>query len=193
MYKRQMYAYMYYIYSYLSEPTVGVIKDDLIDTSSAEYQAWREDDISLREYLYYGIASGWVDTTKLDMELKYSSADDTFQYLVTDVLNQLREDRNFTKRIYRYLINDDVITGVELCLALYDQGVIAYNEADIARLKSTQDAYTFMLEKLASLEITPAQLALDPCNAGVVVTDSNTGEVLALVSYPGYDLSLIHI
>ncbi|HIX14263.1 MAG TPA: penicillin-binding protein [Candidatus Hungatella pullicola] len=182
-----MYAYMYYIYSYLSEPTVGVIKDDLIDTSSAEYQAWREDDISLREYLYYGIASGWVDTTKLDMDLKYSSADDTFQYLVTDVLNQLREDRNFTKRIYRYLINDDVITGVELCLALYDQGVIAYNEADIARLKSTQDAYTFMLEKLASLEITPAQLALDPCNAGVVVTDSNTGEVLALVSYPGYD------
>ena len=35
--------------------------------------------------------------------------------------------------------------------------------------------------------MTPAQLALDPCNASCVISDVNTGEVLALVSYPGYD------
>ena len=38
-----------------------------------------------------------------------------------------------------------------------------------------------------NLDITPAQLALDPCNASVVIVDPNNGDVLAMVSYPGYD------
>ena len=48
-------------------------------------------------------------------------------------------------------------------------------------------AYQFMMNRINNLEITPAQLALDPCNASVVITDVNTGDVLAMVSYPGYD------
>ena len=182
-----MKAYMFYIYSYLSGPTVGIIKEDSIDTSSEEYQAWKSDEISLRDYLYFGIANGWVDTTKLETGSKYSSADDTFEKLVDYVLDHLEDDRNFTKKIYRYLINDDIITGQELCLALYDQGVLMDDGQDAAELRATGDAYTFLLKKLSKLEITPAQLALAPCNAGVVVTNDKTGEVLALVSYPGYD------
>ena len=49
------------------------------------------------------------------------------------------------------------------------------------------DAYTFMYRKIASLEITPAQLALAPCSASAVITDTTSGDVLACVSYPGYD------
>lgn len=180
-------AYMFYIYSYLSGPTVGIIKEGAMDTTSDEFKAWKSDEISLRDYLYYGIANGWVDTTKLETDTKYSSADDTFEALVNYVLGKLEEDRNFTKKIYRYLINNDTITGQELCLALYDQGVLKENEQDIAELRATKDAYNFLLKKLSALEITPAQLALSPCNAGVVVTNDKTGEVLALVSYPGYD------
>ena len=182
-----MKAYMFYIYTYLSGPTVGIIKEDAIDTSSGEYQAWKADEISLRDYLYYGIANGWVDTTKLETGSKYSSADDTFKALIGYVLDNLKDDRNFTKKIYRYLINDDVITGQELCLALYDQGVLQDNGQDVAELRATGDAYAFLIKKLSTMEITPAQLALSPCNAGVVVTNDKTGEVLALVSYPGYD------
>jgi penicillin-binding protein 2 len=182
-----MKAYMFYIYSYLSGPTVGIIKEEAIDASSDEFEAWKSDEISLRDYLYYGIANGWIDTTKLETDVKYSSADDTFEALVTYVSGKLEQDRSFTKKIYRYLINNDTITGQELCLALYDQGVIKENEQDIAELRATGDAYAFLLKKLSALEITPAQLALSPCNAGVVVTNDKTGEVLALVSYPGYD------
>lgn len=182
-----MSAYMFYIFTYLSDPTVGIIKEKEIDPASAEYQAWKADEISLRDYLYYGIANGWVDTTKLETNSKYSNADTTFELLVNYCLEKLREDRNFTKKIYRYLINDDIITGQELCLALYDQGVLEYNEQDAAELWATGDAYGFLIKKLSTLEITPAQLALNPCNAGVVVTNDKTGEVLALVSYPGYD------
>ena len=38
-----------------------------------------------------------------------------------------------------------------------------------------------MMNRITNLEITPAQLALDPCNASVVITDVNTGDVLAMV------------
>jgi penicillin-binding protein 2 len=188
-----MKAYMFYIYTYLSGPTVGIIKEDSIDTASEEYKAWKADEISLRDYLYDGIASGWVDTTKLNTNINYSSADDTFKALITYALDDLSNDRDFTKKIYRYLINDDVITGKELCLALYDQGVLEedISSQDRQRLMATGDAYSFLIKKLSTLEITPAQLALSPCNAGVVVTNDKTGEVLALVSYPGYDNNLI--
>ena len=48
-------------------------------------------------------------------------------------------------------------------------------------------AYNFMYEKIRNIEITPAQLALDPCSGSVVITDPETGQVRAMVSYPSYD------
>ena len=47
------------------------------------------------------------------------------------------------------------------------------------------DPFTWLTQKIANLEITPGQLALEPCTGSAVVSDPNTGEVLACVSYPG--------
>ncbi|MDD3252291.1 MAG: penicillin-binding transpeptidase domain-containing protein [Lachnospiraceae bacterium] len=186
---KDMMAYMVYIYNYLSEPSIGIVKRDSIDVNSETYLAWKNDEISLRDYIYAGISDNWIDTTKLDVQTKYSSADDIYTVLVDYVLGELEHDGKFTKRIYRYLINDDVVTGRQLCLALYAQGVLPYDEQQIQLLTANGDnyAFTFMKEKIANIEITPAQLALDPCTGGVVITDVNTGEVRALVTYPSYD------
>ena len=51
--------------------------------------------------------------------------------------------------------------------------------------RSRAYAFQFIANKISDVEITPAQLALDPCMAGCVVTDVKTGEVLALVSLSG--------
>ena len=74
----EMQAYMQYIYSYLSSSNKAIVQRDAIDTSSDMYQAWKNGTISLREYLYYGIANNWIDTTKLDILSRYSNADDVF-------------------------------------------------------------------------------------------------------------------
>lgn len=186
---KDMMAYMVYIYTYLSEPAVGIVKRENIDTNSEAYLAWKNDEISLRDYLYAGISDNWIDTTPLGIESKYSSADDIYTVLVDYVLEQLQSDTKFTKRIYRYLVNDEVITGRQLCLALYAQGVLPYDEQQVQLLTTNGNnyAYTFIKEKISSIELTPAQLALDPCTGGVVITDVNTGEVRALVTYPSYD------
>ena len=54
-------------------------------------------------------------------------------------------------------------------------------------LNGTTDAYGWLYDKIKTLQITPGQLALEPCSGGIVVTDPNSGDVLACVSYPGYD------
>ncbi|MEY8337301.1 penicillin-binding transpeptidase domain-containing protein [Lachnospiraceae bacterium 62-35] len=185
-----MYAYMLYIKSYLQSPTVGILTpDSSIDKTNADYLAWRDESGSLRDFIYAGIANTWIDTTKLQIGSKYSNADDIYSVLVEYVLDNLNHDAEFHKKIYRYLINDEVITGRELCLALFDQGVLTYDETQVHTLRDNGDnyAYLFLKAKIASLELTPAQLALDPCTAGCVVTDVNTGEVRAIVTYPSYD------
>lgn len=188
-----MQAYMQYIYTYLSSSTVGIIMRSEIDSNSPEAVAWRNGSISLRDFLYAGIANSWIDTTKLNITSKYSNADDSFQAIVDYIMENLVNDTQFAKKIYRYLVNQEVVTGRELCLALYAQGVLPYDEQQVALLNANGDnyAYTFMIEKISNLEITPAQLALDPCTAGCTVTDVNTGEVLALVTYPSYDNNML--
>lgn len=184
-----MMAYMLYIYNYLADSTVGIIRRENIDQNSEYYLAWKEDAISLKDYLYSGIADNWIDTTKLKIENKYSSADDIYKAIVDYVLENLRDDNKFTKKIYRYLINDGKVTGRQLCLALYAQEVLPYDEKQIHMLSVNGEnyAFAFMIEKISKIEITPAQLALDPCTGGAVITDVNTGEVRALVTYPSYD------
>ncbi len=185
----EMRSYMQYIYACLSADEAGVVLRDAIDTGSGEYAAWREGQMSLHDYLYYGIANNWIDTTKLNIESRYSNADDVFTALVDFCFSLLREDTEFTKRIYRYLINNNTVTGRELCLALYAQNVLAYDEAEVQTLEAGDEntAYDFLMGKIRNIEITPAQLALDPCTASCVVTDVRNGEVLALVTYPSYD------
>ncbi len=49
---------------------------------SDTYNAWKNDSISLRDYLYDGIAESWIDTTKLKIESRYSDADSIYQTIV---------------------------------------------------------------------------------------------------------------
>lgn len=184
-----MRSYMNYIYTYLASDTVGIIRRELIDSENEQTIAWNEGNISLRDYLYAGISESWVDTTKLETEHKYSSADNSFQTLKEYIISSIRDDAAFTKRIYRYLVNQDVVTGRELCLALYYQGVLPYDEEQVQMLTEggADYAFDFLIDKLTKLEITPAQLALDPCTAGCTVVDIKTGKVLAVVTYPSYD------
>lgn len=182
-------AFMYYIYTFLSSDDEKVILKDQIDTTAEYYTRWRADSISLREFLYDGIRDGWIDTTKLGEQPHYSGADQIYETLVNAVLTSLESDSDFEKLICRYMIRENIVGGRELCMALFDQGILQDegNEREMLEKNGEDYAYEFFVEQVSEIKITPAQLALDPCTAGCVVTDVNTGKVKALVSYPGYD------
>lgn len=192
----ELQAYMVYIYEFLSRESTGIVRATQIDQQSESYLAWKNDEISLRSYLYAGISAGWIDTTGLsDMDGAYANADDLYQQISAFVMEHLQEDAGFDKLIYKHMIiQRSGITGRLLCMALYEQGVLPEN-ADLYQQLSAGDentAYNFLINRILDIDITPAQLALDPCMGSVVVTDVNTGAVKALVTYPGYDNNRIN-
>ncbi len=185
-------TYLSYIYSKLLD-TEGIIDKKSIDTEDATYLAWEKETISLQQFLYYAISKNWINTSKLyeDEETKYSDSDEIYQKLIEHIYNGLSNDSGFSKKIYYYLINDGTISGNEICMALYDQKILEYDEASYLSLKSGGSAFEFMREQIRLINITPAQIALDPCSGSMVVTDVSTGDVLALITYPSYDNNML--
>lgn len=185
---KDLEEYLDYIYSEILMKK-GIILKNAIDKSDTTYNAYNDSKISLSEFLQYAISNNWIDLAALNVKDNYYSTDELYEMLVDLICTELDTDRRFNKLIYRSLIFNYKLTGKEICLLLFDQGVLKYNEEEIQKLKngSASYSYAFMLNKIRSLEITPAQLALEPCSGSTIVTDPNTGTVKALVSYPGYD------
>lgn len=182
-------TYLTYIYDKLSSEQI--IDKPAINTDDETYKKWKKESISLREFLLYAISQNWISSSKLyeDSEQKYSSTDEIYAALVNHIFELLPNDTDFSKKIYYYLIENGTISGNEVCMLLFDQGVLEYDENAYNQLASGNSgyAYNFILQQIKDMKITPAQVALDPCSASVVITDVNSGQVLALVTYPSYD------
>lgn len=188
----EMEEYLDYVYSTLISSDVGLLVSSAIDRTDSMYLDYTNDKISLSRFLQYAISQNWVDLSKLGGDGAYYDNDEWYSMLVEYVLDYFQDDKEFEKKIYRTLIFTKKLTGTEICLLLFEQGVLEYNEEDVRNLKNGRvSAYSFMMEKLTNLEITPAQLALEPCSGSVVITDVKTGEVLAMVTYPSYDNNML--
>lgn len=179
--------YESYIVSMLYEN--DIIMKSAIDQKDATYIAWTKDEvISLNEYLNYTIAQNWVNVSRLDIDSRYSDSVEIYQKIMDYIFEKLDVDDDFDKRLYRYMINNDELTGKQICQLLLEQNLVEVPEDELQKFEAgTETAYAFMRKRIENLDITPAQLALDPHSASIVVTDVKTGNVLALVSYPSYD------
>ena len=191
----EYYSYMVYIYEYLSG-SAGIIDSAAIDRQSESYLAWRNDTISLRSYIYSGISEGFIDTTGFEDESgeRYQDADDLYAQIVERIMQDMGSDDGFEKLIYRNMIAQNEISGSLLCMALYEQEILEMDEGLYTQLSYGDEnyAFSFFIDRIYDIDITPAQLALDPCMGSVVVTDVRTGDVKALVTYPGYDNNRIN-
>lgn len=188
----EMKAYQDYISITVLQQNSGILVSDKIDTSDEVYIRWTKDEtISLNEFLNYAISKDWVDTSLLSEYIsseKYSDASEVYQAILKYLEEYLVSDINFDKLLYKYLIKSGGVTGAQICAITYEQGVLPMDEGLYNGLRAgSVDSFEWLKSKISSLEITPGQLALEPCTGSAVVSDPNTGEVLACVSYPGYD------
>ena len=181
--------YQSFIISMLGSSNYGVIRTEEIDTTDTTYLAWRvQETISLREYLHYCIAMQWIDIDKLTLTSQYADSEEIYAALVEYTISHLQNNTTFSQKLYKYMLLYDNITPRQVCLVLWEQDAVQVPVQKIELLKNGQiSPYGFIVYMLTNLYLTPAQLGLEPCTGSVVVTDPNNGEVLALVSYPGYD------
>ena len=175
-----------YVISMLKED--GLLLTSEIDENDETYKKWKDQKLSPKEYLNYCITKHWIDISKLSVDEKYADSSEIYDALCDYIFAELKDDTEFSKIIYQYMIERGDISPRNLCILLFEQGVLDYDDATIAKLKNgTLAPYDFIMDKINNIEITPAQLALEPCTGSTVITDTETGKILALVSYPGYD------
>ena len=184
----EMQVYQSYIVNTML-PEAGILNEDAIDESDLTYIAWSEDEtISLQEFLTYAISMNWIDINGVAEDTAYMDSTEIYSTLSDYIQTYLTDDMDFCKRVFRYMLREGSLTGTQVCLLLYDQGVLEMNESDYNSLYTGAiSAYDFIRNKIYYLEITPGQLALTPCSGAIVITDPDTGDVKACVSYPGYD------
>lgn len=184
-------AYYTYIFNMLSDAAYGnnIIPKSNFNSEDETYSEWMRDNLSLRDMLLYCVSANYVELSKLNLDQNYADSETVYNALVDYIVEKLTaNDKNFTKLIYEYLINTGRITGKEICLLLFDQNVLNFDANTYNRLeRGTYSAYDFMIAQIKAINITPAQIALTPCSASVTLVDVNTGDVLAMVSYPSYD------
>ena len=166
-----------------------VLDKDKIDTNDEMWTKWSNDgSVSLNEFLSYAISKNWIDITKVNSDTTYLDTSEITGALADYVTDYLSKSDAFSRQVYKYMIQNYQISGKDICLLLFDQGILKMNEEDYSALENgAVSAYDFIMAKIYSLEITPAMLALEPCTGSAVITDPDNGDVLACVTYPGYD------
>ncbi|MBP9574259.1 MAG: peptidoglycan glycosyltransferase, partial [Agathobacter sp.] len=151
-----------YIISMLKDDQV-LLKNE-IDTSDSVYQKWKNQKISPKEYLSYCITQHWIDISQLNVDEKYADSTEVYDALCKYILKNIKTDTEFSKIIYQYMITRGEISPRQLCLILFDQGVLDYDDATVNKLKNgSLSPRDFLMKKIYNIEITPAQLALEPC------------------------------
>lgn len=112
------------------------------------------------------------------------------EYIKTYLTKECLTQYDFVNYIYLYLIDQEAFNYIDLTMMIIEQNLVSATEDEVTDiLRRRLSPLEFMKVKIANIEITPHELALDPSSGSVVISDIDTGEILALVSYPTYDNS----
>lgn len=182
----------YLDYFYDSMHKNGFFPSEKVDVNDPVYQDYYNNRISFYEYIVHAIDSEWIDLEALDIAGQYLTTEEIYNVLMDKTFDTLDDNSVYDHMVYRSLIFEYKFTGKQICLLLFDQNVLEYNNAEYRSVYySSVSAYNFLKGKIDNLIITPAQLALEPCSGAVVQTDCNSGTFLAVVSYPSFDNNML--
>ena len=178
--------YVWRAFEILTE--AGVIDPTILNTEDETVEKWSNgDDISFREFIEYAISSGKVNFDFFSSD-QYTESGALYNAIVSHVVELAKTDRKFTINIYKHLCADGSISGVEMCSLLYDHGYLSKDDDLYGPLVTGNLTGRGFIEKaLESKILTPGDLGIHPSSGGGIITDPYTGELLAMVSYPGYD------
>ena len=167
----------------------GILNSDAISSTDELSAAWTNGEMSLTDYLYNAIAKDWVNIYNLDVEDEYPTMDDVLDAMLSYAMEELQNNDAFDKLVIKYLVQGGQITGRETCLLLMEQNCIPYTMDDYDAVANGLSPYDYIINQINELNITPAMLALDPCSGAVVLENSQTGSIIAMVTYPSYDIN----
>lgn len=166
-----------------------ILNADKIDSDNPIQKQWSEGTISFSEYLRGAISNDWINIYNLDVSTEYPTTDEVIAAISKQAINLITNDQTFCKNIYDSLITSKKISAKNICLILMEQNAITYTDSEYAAINNGSSVFNFVVNKLQTLELKPSDLALDPCSGSCVVEDPKTGRLVAMVTYPSYDIN----
>ena len=167
----------------------SILNKDVISSTDALSVAWTNGELSLREYLYNAIANDWVNIYNLDVDDEYPTMDEVLDAMLSYAMEELEYNDAYDKLLMKYLVQGGQVSGKQVCLLLMEQACVPYTDSEYAAISQGASPYDYLIGQIKSLNITPAMLALDPCSGAVVLEDDGSGEIIAMVTYPSYDIN----
>ena len=95
-----------------------------IDTTDKTYQKWKNEKISLSEFLRYAVNKEWIDISSLNISSKYNDTEEIMKALAAYVEDALVDADDFDMTVCEQSIMKGKLSGREVCLLLYEQGVL---------------------------------------------------------------------
>ncbi len=184
----ELQEYESYIVDDFLMSSTGILDTSAVNYYDSTYLSWKDGELSLKDFLSYAVSQNWINVSVFAEEDSYLNSTEVYQTLAYTIQSELEEDDDFSKLLYKYMLLNDQLSPEEVVSLCYAQGILDRNDEEYDDFQSGDlSAADLILNKISNLEITPAQLALDPCSGSAVIVDPDSGEVRALVSYPGYD------
>lgn len=164
----------------------GILSSDYRN-SGIFYEQYKAGQKSAHEFLEYCIYSNYVDLEQLGLEHEMDM-NVVFPELINQELASLAESESYQRIVSGFILQDGLYGTREFLLLMYDLGELSNGDGSRTRLENGGiNSEECLILKIQSDELSPSAIHLDPCSASTVITDTDTGEVLAIASYPSYD------
>ncbi|MBE5999248.1 MAG: penicillin-binding transpeptidase domain-containing protein [Eubacteriales bacterium] len=196
---REMQTYQTLLAQALFDYGVITADNEAINDNDV-YQAWENGTTSLYDLVREAIRKDWIDPDCRYLSVDRSGADglmDAVEGFFSRVVGAGEDsfnDRDMRNALYKYMIINREISANQVCHLLLDQEIVDVSDEELESFESEwgESDFTFIYNRIRDMDLTPAQLHLYPSTASAVVTDPSSGDVLAMVSYPGYDTNRIN-
>lgn len=177
----------------LQEAAYNILETNLRDTLISRLTGRsKEFSFTLKQLLMSMVRSNNISIEKILSAPENTVQDNIKKYILSVDENASQKDENGKYELAIQILIDGIdkgaVSGAQLVLTMHEQGLITGDENFVSRVKNGNiSALQAILNKMHEGEITPQMTAMDPCTGSIVVTDVNTGEILASVTYPSYD------
>ena len=157
----------------------AILSSTAIDEKDATYQAWNDGTISLRDYLTYAASQNWIDVSALTQDDAYLDSQEVYQKLTEVILDRLANNTTFAKKMYHYMLLQDMLDGYDICNLMYDQNLLTKEDDDYAAyVAGNMTPFQLLSDKIArhataTLIVPPASftaaITAEPRNDGYSV------------------------
>ena len=130
----EMQEYETFIVDKLLSSSLGILSSTAINEKDDTYQAWNDGTISLRSYLMYAASQNWIDVSALTQDDAYLDSQEVYQKLTEVILDRLANNTTFAKKLYHYMLLQDMLDGYDICNLMYDQNLLTKEDDGLCRI-----------------------------------------------------------